>query len=423
MIEELRRNIESQIEILRELSSYSKRIDLATSDAEKKVIMDTVDSLSSAMKIVNNSIPSLLTDISSARRLPGTGDARSSGLENVRFKGSSGEISVVLPKKDRERFIKELSISDSLIKKIKRKEPIDKKEEVQEFKAARGYVKISNRFFLDTADRFIAKGYFKPLALALNKANIEILFSAYVAVVLFSTLLALIFSSVVAVMIVVLDFSIPTLLKVIWLPLVIPAVTFFVVYYYPSTERSSLARKIEQELPFAVIHMSAISGSGIEPVELFKIITVSKEYPFLRKELRKVLNQINLYGYDLVTALNNVMKTSPSPRLSELFAGLSTTISSGGDLSEFFQKRAETLLVDYRLEREKYTKVAETFMDIYISVVIAAPMILMLLLIMVSISGFQIPFSPNEMTIMIILVIAVINMIFIGVLQIKQPNY
>jgi flagellar protein FlaJ len=423
MIEELRRNIESQIEILRELSSYIKRVDLATSDSERKVLNDTIDSLSSAMKIVNNSIPTLLGGVSSGRKLPGTGVGKDLGLEYVKFKGSSGEISVILPKKDRERFLKELSISDSLMRKIKRKEPIEKQDQIQEFKAARGYVKISNRLFLNAADESIKKGYFKSLAGALNRANIDILFSAYVAVILFSSFLALCAGILIALVLFFANPSLAMLAKVILIPILLPIVTFFVVYYYPSTERGTIARKIEQELPFAVIHMSAISGSGIEPVEIFKIITVSKDYPFLRKELRKVLNQINLYGYDLVTALNNVIKNSPSQRLSELFAGLSTTISSGGSLGEFFQKRAETLLVDYRLEREKYTKVAETFMDIYISVVIAAPMILMLLLIMVSISGFQVPFSPGEMTAMIILAIAIINILFIGVLQLKQPTY
>jgi len=423
MIEELRKNIESQIEILRELSVYSKRVDLATSGAEKKVILDTVDSLSSAMKIINNSIPSLITTISSAKKFPGSADSKGVGFEHIRFKGSSGEISVVLPKKDREVFIKELSISDNLIKKIKKKQPTERVSEFQEFKAARGYVKFSNKFFLNGADKLISKGYFKPLALAINRANLDILFNAYIAVILFSTFLSFIFSIFLMAFLLATNFSFAMLLKVIFLPVIIPIITFSTVYFYPMTERSSISRKIEQELPFAVIHMSAISGSGIEPVEIFKIITVSKEYPFLRKELRKVLNQINLYGYDLVTALNNVTKSSPSQRLSELFAGLSTTISSGGDLGEFFQKRAETLLIDYRLEREKYTKVAETFMDIYISVVIAAPMILMLLLIMVSISGFQIPFSPGMITTIIILAIALINLLFMGVLQLKQPNY
>jgi flagellar protein FlaJ len=184
-----------------------------------------------------------------------------------------------------------------------------------------------------------------------------------------------------------------------------------------------LLKKIDQEIPFAVIHMSAISGSGIEPSEIFKIIGLSKEYPNLRKEIRKVMNQINLYGYDLVTALNNAARSSPSEKVSELFTGLATSISSGANLSEFFEKRSESLLLSYRLEREKYTKTAETFMDIYISVVIAAPMILMLLLVMIGVSGIEVGFSTTGMTFLIILVLSFVNVLFIGFLHLKQPTY
>ena len=132
---------------------------------------------------------------------------------------------------------------------------------------------------------------------------------------------------------------------------------------------------------------------------------------------------MNIYGYDLLTALNNVAQSTPSERLSELFIGLSTTIHSGGNLSDFFEKRSGTLLTSYRIDREKFTKIAETFMDIYISVVIASPMILILLLIMISVSGVQMGFSPNQMTIAIILLVSIINIVFLGVLQIKQPVY
>ncbi|MEK6819917.1 MAG: hypothetical protein AABY03_01825, partial [Nanoarchaeota archaeon] len=73
-------------------------------------------------------------------------------------------------------------------------------------------------------------------------------------------------------------------------------------------------------------------------------------------------------------------------------------------------------------EREKSTKAAETFMDIYISVVIAAPMILMLLLMMMRISGLGIPLSTGAITLMMILGVVGINMVFLIFLQIKQPN-
>jgi len=169
--------------------------------------------------------------------------------------------------------------------------------------------------------------------------------------------------------------------------------------------------------------MSAISGSGIAPTEIFRIVALSRDYPFLKQEVRKILNQINLFGYDLVTALTNVSKTTPSEKLSELLSGIATTINSGGNFQEFFRKRAETLLLDYRLEREKYIKVAETSMDIYISVVIAAPMVLMVLLILMAASKLTMQFTPIQITLAIITVISLINIIFLILLNSKQPTY
>src|SRR3989344_1029985 len=152
-------------------------------------------------------------------------------------------------------------------------------------------------------------------------------------------------------------------------------------------EKKSSEGKINQELPFAVVHMSAISSSMIEPSKIFNIIISTKEYPALEKEFIKIQNEINIYGYDLVTALRNRSFNSPSKKLAELFNGLATTITSGGNLPVFFEKRSQSLLFEYRLDMEKQGKASETFMDIYISVVIASPMVLMLLLMMMRISG------------------------------------
>ena len=135
------------------------------------------------------------------------------------------------------------------------------------------------------------------------------------------------------------------------------------------------------------------------------------------------MNQINLYGYDLVTSLNNAAKTSPSEKLSELFSGLSVTITSGSDISEFLEKRSESLLLSYRLEREKYTKLVETFLDIYISLVIAAPMIFLLLLVLMTYSGISIGFGSGQLSLMSIAGIALLNVFFLIFLQIKQPVY
>ena len=102
--------------------------------------------------------------------------------------------------------------------------------------------------------------------------------------------------------------------------------------------------------------------------------------------------------------------------------GLATTITSGGNLSDFFEKRAQTLLFEHKLDKEQQTKSAETFMDIYISVVIAAPMILMLLLIMMRVSGLGISLSTTMISVIMVLGVTVVNIAFLAFLQIRQTT-
>ena len=120
--------------------------------------------------------------------------------------------------------------------------------------------------------------------------------------------------------------------------------------------------------------------------------------------------------------MKNIGFNNPSKKLAELLNGIAITINSGGSLQDFFDKRAQSLLFDYRIEREKYTKTAETFMDIYISLVIAAPMILMLLLIMMRVSGLGISLSTSMLTLVMVLGVVMINIIFLTFLQLKQPT-
>jgi len=434
MIEDIKKNIDSEMRMLREISIYMNRFENA-SVSERDLLLNAVNSLIGSMKIVNDTIPGLVVEIKDVNleNIPKT--RKNEDLEKVSFGYDKQQLMMTIPSRKKEELLKELSISRSYIKKIKRGKG-DKKEALVEFKATRGYLKVANSLFWNNAVKAIRKGYFKKLARELQRANIDILFQSYVAMIFMTLILSTIFSIFISLFLLFFDVNMGApfitfysgdylirLSQVVGIILLVPLVVFLVLYYYPSGERKSLEKRINQELPFAVIHMSAISGSGIQPSEIFRIIGLSKEYPYLRKEIRKVLNQINLYGYDLVNALNNTASTTSSIKLAELFSGLATTITSGGDLSEFFDKRAETLLNDYRLEREKYSKTAETFMDIYISVVIAAPMILMLLLIMLTLGNFDLGFSTGQLTFIIIAAITGINLVFLVFVHLNQPSY
>ncbi len=439
MIEELQKNIDAEIGMLREIVNYFRRIYYAD-EVERRLLGGAITSLLQSIKIINSSVPALLRNITLAQLLPAQAEIPAEkkivkNLEKIKTKRIDTHLEVVLKSGDKKRFLRELAINEKFIKKLKKREA-EKKEKYEEYKGARGYLKLANKLFLESATNLIKKGHFKSLSVSLRKANIDILFESYVAMILFSLFISIIFSILLAVFLLFFDVSfvlpfvsfyagsyLARMLKIVWIPVALPALIFLATYYYPATEKKSIKNKIDQELPFAVIHMSAIAGSGIEPSEIFKIVGLGKEYPYLRKEVRKVLNQINLYGYDLVTALNNAAKTAPSEKLSELFSGVSVSMTSGASLKDFFEKRAESLLLSYKLERDKYTKLVETFLDIYISLVIAAPMVFLLLIIMMLVSGLYVGFTSFQLGLLSVLIIAVLNVFFLLFLQVSQPGY
>ncbi len=438
-LNDLKRNISKESKIINELDSLFNTLDKAEDTGERNMVKVQIDSLIKALEKTNNNLGTNLRELYIPKKLTPKKVRPSFKTPFISAKsmvpGVKLELKPITTKKPEVSYAKTKPIEMTDIEKETLRRLKKKEKEIIKIKKRKAstYVRVSNKFFSGTSNSFLKKGYFKNMKRNLIRANMNYLTASYISVIFFNTLLSFFIALLLVgfLLFFKLSISIPfvtfaeqniltRLLSTFWLLIAIPLGTYLFTYFYPFLERKSIEAKINQELPFATIHMSAISESQVEPSNIFKIIIATKEYPTLEKEFIKLLNEINVFGRDFVTALRNVALNSPSKRLSELFDGLATTITSGGDLSEFFDKRAESLLLEYRLEREKQTKSAETFMDIYISVVIAAPMILMLLLIMMRISGLGIALSASMIALIMVLGVSIVNIIFLGFLSLRQ---
>lgn len=406
------------------LLSYLKDAD----EQEKEMINTQIEKLKALLKKINDELLTSLEETAIQRPLNDIREIKST-KEIIKDLDVAQKIKPLRPEKSKEKISE---MDKEILKRLKKgKEKVVEKKE----KRPSRYIKLANNLFGNSVKLLIKQKKLGTLEKDLIKSNLGYTPITYISILILTTII----SAVVAFFIFVFflffnigpDLPIVTkateelgtrLLKVFWIIFVVPLGTFLFMYIYPSLERKSTENKINQELPFATIHMAAISGSLIEPIKVFSIISSTKEYPNLEREFNKLLNEINVYGYDIVTALKDLALNSPSTKLAELFNGLATTITSGGDLYDFFEKRSQSLLFEYRLDKEKRTKTAETFMDIYISVVIAAPMILMLLLMMMKISGLGVALSTSTITLLVVGGVSLINVFFLIFLQLKQPE-
>jgi len=397
--------------LLREINRLNKKKNASDSKKEKERVSYRLNSTKKELEKINSKISNIFDDFYGNKKDKKQNNAR----ENLK-----NEITD-LEKITLNRILKKRS-SES---KKKKKEKQDKNK--------RNYSKTASKMFSKTSKRLINKGLFQNLENNLTKANLGYIARGYLSVIFLNTLIsffiALFFVFLFSFFSISLtppffnglsDSFFSKFIGFVWVLFVFPIITFLFSYFYPMLEKRSVERKIDSELPFATINMAAISGSMIDPSQIFKIIISTGEYPELKKEFTKLINQINIYGYDFVSALRSSSQSTPSEKLSELYSGLANTISSGGDLSAFFDKKSESFLFEHKTERKKSTKTAETFMDIYISVVIAAPMILMLILVMMKISGLGFNISTKMITIIMVLGVSVINVGFLVFLHLKQ---
>ncbi|VVB82357.1 Type II secretion system (T2SS), protein F [uncultured archaeon] len=426
-IEKIKELVFKEKNIILEMNSILDSAENSRNQQEKKMMESQSEKLKDFLKRTNEELRANLEGANITAPLS----------ESVRIKEPEKEI----PKKvEKVEPVKKLSekiseLDKDILKRLKKEKEMQKKKVEKVEKKTSDYTQLANRLFSNYAMTLIRQKKFKTIGRDLVKANLEYSLVSYVSLMLFNTVVTFMISFILFIFLLFFNLSpmLPIItratesfgtrfLMVFWIIFVFPVGTFLFMNTFPSLEKKSLGGKIDGELPFAAIHMAAISGSMIDPTKIFSIISSTKEYPNLEKEFNKLLNEINVYGYDMVTALKDSALNSPSQKLSELLNGLATTITSGGSLYDFFEKRSQSLLFEYRLEKEKNTKSSESFMDIYISVVIAAPMIFMLLLMMMKISGLGISLSTTMITILVAGGVSLINVFFLIFLQLKQSS-
>ncbi|MFH0936060.1 MAG: type II secretion system F family protein [Candidatus Woesearchaeota archaeon] len=332
-------------------------------------------------------------------------------------------------KSEKESYMKELKIEKDYLRKI------TKLKKIQEVKLpdytiyeASKYGKISN-FFFENFTLKITKKYpefFESVYTSLRSSDIKVLSKTYVSMIFMSTLLGTIGSFLILLVVFFLmKLSLITvLIRSIGLGLLIGALIFAGIYLYPSTVVSSRRKAINDDLPFMIIHMSAVAGSGAQPIVMFNLILTSGEYKGIESEVKKIVNYVNLFGYDLSTALKTIAITTPLKEFGELLNGIVACIESGGNLKSYLKEKAEDAMLTYKLERQKYVEMLSTYSDIYTGVLIAAPLLFMVTLAIINSLGGKIG-GLTVQTLSVFgtyLIIPFLNVAFILFLNIIQPK-
>ncbi len=221
---------------------------------------------------------------------------------------------------------------------------------------------LSFRLFGRMAPVFLKRVYqFKA---PLEKGLVKIYPETYVSLMLFVALLTVPISVVAAV--IALSYNFLPLLILALLPLFV-MVGFIAI---PLSKASDRASNLEREMPFAAAYISVMASGGIAPYTSFKRLSEVELMPAMGGEAREIMKDVEIFGVDPLTALEQAAKKTPLDIFKDFLGGYASTVIIGGDIGHFLERKAEdifkTRALRVKAAAERLGMLLETFIIVMV---------------------------------------------------------
>lgn len=252
--------------------------------------------------------------------------------------------------------------------------------------------------------------HFESLKPDLRKANIKLSLREYLSVGVLTTMIFFIFSFI---LILTMSFFIPgfsIFIRILFsfsLSIVVSVSVFFFFYIYPNHLVNQRKRDMEFTLPFATLYLATISGGNVPIKTLFRVLSEFRGYGEISRESEEITKNIEVFGMSATEALKKSAQKSPSEEFKELLWGINTTVSSGGNLSDYLHGKSVQFMQDYRRRMDEYTRSLSTILEVYVTVIVVGSIFFIVISSLMSAFGLGPSFTN-------LIIISQFLIIFIG---------
>ena len=178
-------------------------------------------------------------------------------------------------------------------------------------------------------------------------------------------------------------FGFSTTNPLLWLALIgilVPGM-YAVQISYPDIVARGRKSKIDIDLPYAISYMQALS-TAMPPFEMLRrIYEESDMFGEVSREFGMVIRDVELFGDDLITAMRNLQRTTPSTNLRDFLNDLGIVFDSGGDVSSYLGAKTEYYREQAKRELDLVLKTIEIMAEVYVSAFVAGPIALIIMIV------------------------------------------
>jgi flagellar protein FlaJ len=231
---------------------------------------------------------------------------------------------------------------------------------------------------------------FRDLDSNLQRAGLKVTFKAYVSLTVLATILTSLVALAIIPFLLILTFNVPLLPAILFGvggSLFTSAFSIIGFYVYPIYRADKLRRELEDELPFITSYMAILTSAGVFPEKIFYSLSNLSVPLTVSAEAKDVVRDVNLFGLDIISALEETSKRTPSERFHEMLEGFISTIHSGGNLPAYLREKSRQYMKLKRINLRKFSDTLSILSEFYVALLITGPLLLIIMLAVMAMLG------------------------------------
>jgi flagellar protein FlaJ len=169
-----------------------------------------------------------------------------------------------------------------------------------------------------------------------------------------------------------------------------------------STRIANRKEQLDRELPFTLSELSVLASTGMSPIQLMRRMARRDHDPAMTLEFKRLVYRTDVEGKDLITALAETAKQSPSPSVRDSFWDIANMVHQGGNLDEYLRAKSDDVLKLKRLGQKEFIERLSTFLDMYVSLVLVGVLMIAVAAFLVNALGSTAAgLSANELLLLL----------------------
>jgi flagellar protein FlaJ len=156
---------------------------------------------------------------------------------------------------------------------------------------------------------------------------------------------------------------------------------------YPKIRQDQRRTRMENRFHLFVTHMTVLSTTNIDRVEVFRRIGAEEEYGPLAEEARRIVQLIDAWNQSLDDACRMRANKVPSELLADFLDRLAYTINSGQSLEAYLTKEQDAIIRNYVTAYEGQLENLQVMKDLYLSMVLSVTFALVFATVLPILSG------------------------------------